>query len=225
MAVTEEKTYEKLISYIENKILKKEFVVGDKLPAERELAVMLNISRNSVREGIKILERIGVIYSQHGAGNYISNNFDNTLTEVLSMMYILKDMDKMEITDFRFGLEYIAIRLASQYIKEDQKERLKKHLKIMESSVSEEVKAKSDRELHYLIVESSCNVYLISTFNALNNIMELYVPEMREKIFAGKNEKALAKSHHDLVYGICENDTEKAIDAITNHFMFIRKHM
>ena len=58
-----EKAYEKVIDYIESNILDGHFEVGDKLPSERELSQMLSVSRNSVREGIRILEVIGVILS------------------------------------------------------------------------------------------------------------------------------------------------------------------
>ena len=50
-----EKAYEKVIDYIESNILDGHFEVGDKLPSERELSQMLSVSRNSVREGIRIL--------------------------------------------------------------------------------------------------------------------------------------------------------------------------
>ena len=96
-----EKAYEKVIDYIESNILDGHFEVGDKLPSERELSQMLSVSRNSVREGIRILEVIGVISSQHGIGNYIADHFDKTLVQVMTMMYALEKMTYNEIRDFR----------------------------------------------------------------------------------------------------------------------------
>ena len=90
-----EKAYEKVIDYIESNILDGHFEVGDKLPSERELSQMLSVSRNSVREGIRILEVIGVISSQHGIGNYIADHFDKTLVQVMTMMYALEKMTTM----------------------------------------------------------------------------------------------------------------------------------
>src|SRR3712207_8380429 len=79
--VSTEKSYEKVIEYVRNHILKKEFKIGDKLLSERELAVQLGISRNSVREGLRILERMGVLCSQQGAGNYIAGRFESRSEE------------------------------------------------------------------------------------------------------------------------------------------------
>ena len=51
-AFKENKNVRSLLAYIS----KKGFSVGDKLPPERELAEQLGISRNSLREALKVLE-------------------------------------------------------------------------------------------------------------------------------------------------------------------------
>lgn len=221
-----EKSYESLIFYVKDKILKNEYIIGDKLPSERDLAIKLEISRNSVREGIRILERMGVIYSQHGAGNFISGQFDQTLIEVMSMMYVLKGMDMEKLTDFRFGLEFSAVNLAVKNINDDQRRRLMLHLEAMENAETESIRAKNDKSMHYLLVESSNNVYIISNFNALNDIMEQYVPKMREKIFTDiKSEELLATAHRQLVEGVIEGDLDKALDGLLKHFKYIRQFL
>ena len=82
-----EKTYEKVVESIKNQVMDGTLVPGSKLPTERTLAKELDVSRNSVREGLRVLQNIGIISSQQGSGNYISLNFDQKMTEVLSFMY------------------------------------------------------------------------------------------------------------------------------------------
>ena len=89
---------------------------GDKLPPERELAALLGASRNSVREGLGILERMGAISSQQGAGNFISDNFEKTLIEVMTLMFILEEGTFREISEFRYALETQALALAMEHI-------------------------------------------------------------------------------------------------------------
>lgn len=45
---------------------------GDKLPSERELAGMLEISRSSVRKVLRSMENIGLIECKKSEGNFIS---------------------------------------------------------------------------------------------------------------------------------------------------------
>ncbi|QIG52343.1 FadR family transcriptional regulator [Nordella sp. HKS 07] len=41
---------------------------GDRLPSERELIEILNISRPSLREAIRALSTLGVVETHHGGG-------------------------------------------------------------------------------------------------------------------------------------------------------------
>ena len=55
---------------------------GDKLPSERDMSSMLQTSRNSVREALRILEDRGLIYVKTGSGVFINNPYgeNNSLT-------------------------------------------------------------------------------------------------------------------------------------------------
>ena len=88
---TGERAYEKIINYVEQQVMQGRYKKGDKLPPERELAALLGASRNSVREGLGILERMGAISSQQGAGNFMSVFFEKTLVEVMTLIFILED--------------------------------------------------------------------------------------------------------------------------------------
>ena len=51
---TNEKSSDKVIEYVETRILAGKLKADDRLPAERELAQTLNVSRTAVREGIRL---------------------------------------------------------------------------------------------------------------------------------------------------------------------------
>ena len=79
------KAYEKVIEHIKKQIINHDLTIGEKLPPEREISEQLGVSRNSVREAIHMLEMMGFISSQQGAGNYVSCNFEKNLVESMSM--------------------------------------------------------------------------------------------------------------------------------------------
>ena len=116
-----EKPYQLVIDHVREEVLHGNLRPGDRLPGERELAEQLGISRNSVREGLRILENMGVTSSQHGAGHYISLNFDEPMTETLSLIYTMKGMGRDDLTQFRYCLEREAMHLAVDYASEQQK--------------------------------------------------------------------------------------------------------
>ena len=106
------KAYEIVIDSIKEQIMNQELVLGQGLPPEREISEKIGVSRNSVREALKILTVMGVVSSRQGAGNYISGNFKGYMVDALSMMFMLDKLDYDQINQIRIGLEMQAYALA-----------------------------------------------------------------------------------------------------------------
>lgn len=51
--------------------LRREYIVGGRLPSEPELAEQYGVSRGTVRQALAVLEREGVIIRRQGAGTYV----------------------------------------------------------------------------------------------------------------------------------------------------------
>ncbi|MBP3604105.1 MAG: GntR family transcriptional regulator [Lachnospiraceae bacterium] len=64
--------YFKLMDDLKEQILKGDIKAGDKLPSENELSVAYQVSRQTVRKALSILENAGYIFAQHGRGTFCS---------------------------------------------------------------------------------------------------------------------------------------------------------
>jgi DNA-binding FadR family transcriptional regulator len=65
------RVYEQIAEQIQDLILNRELAPGDRLPAERELAATLGVSRPSVREAMIALEAAGFVEIRTGEGSYV----------------------------------------------------------------------------------------------------------------------------------------------------------
>ena len=63
--------YRQIAEQISTLIDRREFPAGSRLPAERELAVLLGVSRTSVREAIIALEFAGRVEVRVGTGIFV----------------------------------------------------------------------------------------------------------------------------------------------------------
>jgi len=63
-----------VINYIKDNLNNGKWKTGDKLLSEVDLAKKLNVSRNTVREALSILNNNGLITKRHGSGNYFTEN-------------------------------------------------------------------------------------------------------------------------------------------------------
>ena len=189
------------------------------------MAEILGVSRNSVREGLRTLDNMGVIKSFHGSGNYIAGNFEETLTEVMTFMYMLKDMDYDRITEFRYALEWQAMNLAVRQATDQQRQKMQEYYKKLITADREETRVKYDKAIHYLLVQASKNDYMISNYKALNNIMDRYIPTMRGKIIEGmKSDERLINAHRRIVEGFVEGNYLKGRQGLNLHFRYIKEY-
>src|SRR6516165_2450002 len=82
-AIRKNKVHEEVAKQIERLILNK-LSPGDKLPGERELAELLQVSRSSIRDAIRRLELIGLVQPRQGAGTVVREISAEALVTPLS---------------------------------------------------------------------------------------------------------------------------------------------
>lgn len=221
----ENKAYNLLVQKVEQDILDGRLKPADKLPPERDLAQNLGISRNSVREGLRILENIGVVESEQGSGNYISQSFQKPMSDILSLMYCLKGMDRSSVTIFREMIEREAMSLGIDLISAEQKEELKSALSALMAAGNEKDRIEHDRKIHWIIVQSSNNDFLICNYEALMHMIERTIESSRTNIISKMASSImLDEAHRMMAEGMIEQDIEKALMGLKNHFDYMKSY-
>jgi GntR family transcriptional repressor for pyruvate dehydrogenase complex len=216
---TENKAYLKVIQHIKKLLLNEQLSLGDKLPTERELSEILSLSRNSIREAIKIMENMGIIESRHGSGNYLVGNIGKSFTDSLSMMVLMKRVDYLEISQLRRGIEIQALSLAMNIITEDDLSSLNLLVNKM-YGCNKIQQATLDKEFHYTIVAMCKNDLMLSIMQSLSEICEQFI----EHILNGtlKNEKnPFIKLHKKILESLVQKDLSMGIEAINEHYDII----
>lgn len=85
------KKYIQLYSKITDAVKAGDYVAGDKLPTELELAETYHVSRQTVRQALEKLEKEGFIFKVQGSGSYISEavkQFTKTMRIAVITTYI-----------------------------------------------------------------------------------------------------------------------------------------
>jgi GntR family transcriptional repressor for pyruvate dehydrogenase complex len=63
----------RIVEQVENLIREKRLKPGDQLPSERDMAVLLKVSRPSLREAMRMLEARGLLVVKHGVGVFVDD--------------------------------------------------------------------------------------------------------------------------------------------------------
>lgn len=218
------KVYGQVIDQIKNKIKSGKIKKGDRLPSEREMAESLGVSRASIREAIRALEVIGLVESRQGAGNYIRTNFDNSLFEPLSVMFMLQESSPKEMYDLRETLELQCAKLAAKNIEDNELAFLTVLLDRMYLAESEEESLELDVKFHYIIAKASRNVLLINVLEVISQLMDEFIRKFRMQIlYVGNTKENLLEIHENLLRALKSRDESKVYNAMKEHFDLIRK--
>jgi GntR family transcriptional repressor for pyruvate dehydrogenase complex len=215
----EDREYTKVIDYVKAMILDGQLNLGDKLPTEREMAETLKLGRYSVREALRIMENMGLIESRQGSGNYLSSNICKNLTQSLSMLLLVKQVDFQEISQLRRAIELHAYRLAIDTVGKYHIDEMKNTLAKMKGATSKK-EAELDRTFHYLIIKASENKLMISIMEALSQLCEDFIEQVLKQSTAEMKEK-FAQSHFKMLEGLETKNSDIGYRAINAHYDLI----
>lgn len=79
------------IATIKRMIVRGDLRAGQRLPAERELAAQLGVSRPSLREAIRALIALNILESRHGEGTFVSSLDPELLAEPIDFVLQVDD--------------------------------------------------------------------------------------------------------------------------------------
>lgn len=66
--------YSQIVSHFSDKILKGDWVVGQKIPSQRELSKMFEVNRSTIVEAMEELSALGILEGRYGSGTKIVND-------------------------------------------------------------------------------------------------------------------------------------------------------
>jgi len=212
--VRRNKVYEGVAKQIERLILKK-LRPGDKLPSERELAEMLEVSRSSIRDAIRSLELMGMVEPRQGAGTIVREISSDSLVNPLANARKRKEELIGELLDFRMMLEpplaaRAATRVSSDEVSEMEEilERQEKKVQGGESTIGE------DSEFHYAVALASGNSVVLKVLDTLMDLLR----DSRERSLQveGRQQKSVA-GHRRILDALKRHDSEAAKVAMRRH--------
>jgi len=215
---------EQAISKIYELVKENNLKVGDKLPPERELVKILEISRSSLREAIRALEMIGVINVIQGKGMVIeSSKISNSIIKPLAFSIILNKNTFLELFEARKLIEVECAGLAAERITTSELKKVKeiynlliKHQNNREKSIKYEIK------LHEEITEIAKNNVLGDILSSIKKLLR----ESRDTTVPsqGVTLKTI-NCHEKLIQAFEAKDAGKARKLMFEHLDIVSKRL
>ncbi len=215
---------EQVVAHVRDLIERRALRPGDRLPAERDLATQIGVSRPTVRIGLRALAAMGVVRSRHGSGTYIPEGPPTLGSERLSFMAALHGFTREEMYEARRILEVGAAGLAAERATPEQLTTLAEEVASLFASMHEPQRfLVHDINFHRTLAAASGNPIVASL---VEMVSELYY-ERRLQTAERASDKDLrdaAEMHRRIYQAVRSRDAEAARVSMNDHLIQASRH-
>lgn len=216
---------EQIADQIQELIIANKLQPGDRLPAERELADMLGVSRPTVREATKVLQDRGLVELKPGSGTYVMELNIGSITESIERFFIRENSPYHELQQIREIFEPEIAALAAIHAGPDTISKMEEAITEMEVNIhSAEQYAKADLQFHLSLVEATRNRMLLALFNPIVDIMQDSIREVTSRQMKVDTPKG-PQHHREILEHIKGGRAAEAKAAMQIHLSYTREDL
>ena len=196
--------------------------IGEKMPTESSLCAMLNVSRTSVREAIRVLQALGYVDLRPGKGAFVA---DYTAVTHQDNWYDVEDAKFYDFMEVRMAIETLSVRLSVERASDKQIRELEEvHQSFLEANESKDLvrMIMLDELFHTKIVSFTRNQLLININKQLLESFRVY----RGDSFTNKGVYVNALEPHERIL-VCfqTKNAVQAVEEMQNHLDITARDM
>jgi DNA-binding FadR family transcriptional regulator len=186
------------------RITEGKWAIGERLPTEPELSAELGISRNTVREAMRVLAFSGLIEIRQGDGSYL-----RSMTDPLGAMRALSHCSLEQAQETRQILEVEAVGLAAVRRTEADLTALHEALKASAVLYHGDLEAyiSADLVFHKRLVDAAHNPALSELYQYFSAIVGA---QLRQTLNISPRRQAVFDLHIALLEAVEHQDAERA---------------
>ena len=198
---------------------------GMRLPAERQLAAQLGVSRNSLREALAMLVNEGLLLSRRGGGTFVRWQHEpwseQNIVQPLKTL-LADDPDySFDILEARHAIEASTAWHAAMRATDADKEKIRLCFEATQSE-DPDIASQADVRFHLAIAEASHNVVLLQTMRGFFDLLHSSVKQSRQRMYLVPPVFArLTEQHQAVMEAIVAGDAEAARQAMMGHLGFV----
>ncbi len=214
--------YEQIVQQIEESVLNGSLKPGDQLPAERDLAQRLGVSRTAVREAVKTLREKGLVEAYSGRGTFVTDGTSQAARQSFDLMVKIGQQEgSPHLAELRLILEPGIAAMAAERVKDEDLTAMRDAVAVMERSQKDpEAYIEADLDFHLALAEAVANPLILSLIDSIVGLLR----EQRIKIFNVEGGPQRGQFHHKRILEAMERrDPEMARSAMRAHLEQVRQ--
>jgi GntR family transcriptional repressor for pyruvate dehydrogenase complex len=207
------RSFEEISNEIKRLIFQGVFKPGDKLPPETEIARQFKVSRQTIREAMRILEQSGFITIQQGVngGPSISDTILNRLSTLFIDIFYFKKVPLNDLTEARSDIEKVMLRHVIERADASDLKALKQNVRMAKEKIEKETPPFEENiAFHKLLARASKNYIFAIVIESIMAVVSDFHSKVEKINF--ERSKKITKYHEEVLEAIIERNYEKTID-------------
>lgn len=212
---------------IKERILSGDLKTEERLPTEDELAALFNVSRHTIREGLKRLAAQNLIEARRGAsgGNFVKvptwSNIQEFLTTSLTVAASMNELTFEQLLECRLQLGQMCIPLAAANHKAENIGALRSEVAFQRRSDVNDVDfCASDVRFHSLVASCTQNPVITATVSGVIGGLE---PIANLMLFRFREKTNIARLHEEIVTHIEQRNAAAAVGCLNEEVEYLRQ--
>jgi GntR family transcriptional repressor for pyruvate dehydrogenase complex len=215
--LNEKKNFEKIVDLLKQKVFSGVFHPGDRLPAEREMAKALRVSRLSVREAYRALQLFGMVEIRRGneGGAFIRAPNSCSIIQGVSDLFRFQGITVEEWNEARLLLELDIARLAVERADGGDFARLESLIEEANQQIRAGFPAhKENIRFHLCFAEIARNPIL---FTAYSSMMDLLLNSLTALGASMEHSRDAPAAHTRIITALKEGNFDRLSMVIKEH--------
>lgn len=218
-----------VISGVKRMLSSRQLRPGDRLPIEKDLAAELQVSRGSLREGVRALSTMGILETRQGAGTFVTRLEPSALLSAMEFWVGLQDGERAnQVHTVRRALETEAAAAAAIRIDDgqlDEAERIleRAHAAIHATPIDHNAAMQCDVEFHRLIAGASANHVLSALIETVST--NTIRGRMWRSIHDNEGLHATHREHLGILEALRQHDVDRARTRMSNHLYAVEDYV
>lgn len=221
--MTRSRMHEVVVRHVEDELVAGRLPVGGRLPAERALAEQLGVSRPSVREGIRILEAMGLVRTAVGsgpeAGAIVVAEPEAGIGSALRLHLASRSLPVADVVRTRELLEAWTVREAARQPTSPQVDEAETLLDSMDApGLTPDEYLALDADFHVTLARAAGNEVVAAIMTALRESIHGYVlaavPDLPDW---PAMQRRLRRQHRNVLAAVRAGDGERAARLVRSH--------
>ena len=223
--ITQMKASDQVVDQLEKLILHGVLRAGEKLPAERDLAAEMGVSRPVLRDALTALQDKDLIEIRKGAGVFVADFLGAAFAPAMIDLFTSHEEAHADFLAFRREIEGIAAERAARFGLEGEHAHIQVIYEDMKAAHDAGDRAREialDVDFHMSVMEASQNVFMLHMFRSMIEMLRRGVFFNRSEMFNDSTTASeLMAQHERIVTAILKRDGQSARSEMEAHLDYI----